>query len=305
MNAERRDAAAPNSLSGLLMVMTAAVLWGTGGPVAKSIYAGADTNPASVAFLRMLLSVPALLLVCRLLLGARAFAINRRDLPLMLVAGALVALYQVLYFASIPRVGVAIATVISLCSAPVIVALLTALITRTAPTRLTLTAMACAILGAALITDVDPARATDGALAGLLLALGAGALYAANTLVGRRLGAGGRVHALQTTSVGFAFGALVLFVVALSAGLVTEYPVTGWARLAYLGLGPTALAYALFYAGMRATAATAASIASLMEPLTATLLAVLVFGEAFTLQSGLGAALLLAAMMVLVYEGRA
>jgi len=68
---------------------------------------------------------------------------------------------------------------------------------------------------------------------------------------------------------------------------------------------PTALAYGLFLTGMRATPATVASIATLLEPLTATLLAWVLFGERLGPLGLAGTALLLTAMAVLALRGSA
>ncbi|MBC8076377.1 MAG: EamA family transporter, partial [Chloroflexales bacterium] len=74
----------------------------------------------------------------------------------------------------------------------------------------------------------------------------------------------------------------------------------GWMMLVYLGLVPTALAYVLFLRGMRTTSATVASIVTLLEPLTSTALAWLIFGERFGPLGFVGAALLLGAIGLLM-----
>ncbi len=289
--------------AGLFLVMLASVLWGTGNVFAKSLYAVAETNAFSVAFLRMGISVPALLLVCWLSLGQRMWVFHAQDLPLMLGTGTLVALYQVSFYASLPRIAVSIATVLALCSAPVIVAVLSLLITRERPTKPTLLALLCALLGTVLLVNLQ-ADDIQTDLLGAGLALLAGFLYALNILVSRSLGARAQAHPLQTALVGFVFGAVILFVIALNAGLVLTYPVTGWLRLAYLGLVPTAIGYGIYYWGMRTTTAAAASIATLLEPLTSALIAVIWLNEPLSPQALIGAALLMTAMGVLVLNKR-
>jgi DME family drug/metabolite transporter len=286
--------------AGLFLVMLAAVLWGTGNAVVKSIYDLANTNAFSVAFLRMALSVPALLLMGYWTLGRHFWSLPRQELPLILTSGGLIAFYQAAFYASLPKVGVSIATVIALCSAPVIVAMLSALITRERPKGATLMALACAIAGTSLLVNVRSTAQQHDVVGGVALALLAGTLYATNTLVGRTLGRAGRVHPLQTATLGFAFGALVLLVLALASGLVLTYPLAGWLRLAYLGLFPTAVGYGIFFMGMRTTSASAASIATLVEPLTATLIAVTLLHEPLSPQALLGSGLLLGAMGLLV-----
>ena len=66
-----------------------------------------------------------------------------------------------------------------------------------------------------------------------------------------------------------------------------------------MGCIPTALAYVLFQAGMRSTPATLTSILTLAEPLTAAILAWLIFGERLSPLGILGALLLLCTIFLL------
>jgi drug/metabolite transporter, DME family len=288
----------------LLMVMLASMLWGTGNIVAKFVLQSTETNSTSVAFFRMALSVPALIALCWFTLRSRMFRISRRDLWPMLVAGLFVALYQAAFYAALPRIGVAIATLIALCSAPIIVAVLSAIISRQRPRGVVLMALTCAIAGTLFLVQQKPGtqQTQTDVVGGALFALLSGLLYALNVIIGGRLGANRNVHPLQTVTFGFAFGAVMLLVIGLQPGLVTSYPAQGWAGLVYLGVITTAIAYALFYAGMRSTSSTAASIATLMEPLTATIIAWWVFNEALSPQVFLGGGLLITAMLLLWRE---
>jgi drug/metabolite transporter, DME family len=286
--------------TGLLMVMCAAVLWGIGNVVARSIYDVAETNALSIAFLRLVLSVPPLIAMVAWRQGLRGLTVNRRELPWMLVSGALVSAYYAAFYASLSYIGVAISTVLALASAPLIVAVLSALIAREWPSRRVWLAMACALLGVALVGNVDASDQQSNLALGAGLAILAGALFAINALVGRRLGRAGQSNPLQIAMFGFAFGAVVMFAVASTNGLVLSYPPSGWARMAFLGIVPTALGYGLFFSGVRSASATAASIATLAEPLTSTVLAVLIYREPLSLVIGIGLALLLASMVVLL-----
>jgi DME family drug/metabolite transporter len=73
----------------------------------------------------------------------------------------------------------------------------------------------------------------------------------------------------------------------------------GAALALFLGIVPTAVAYLLFARGLnRLTAAETATL-TLAEPLTAALLGVLVLAEHLTVPATLGAALILAGLVVL------
>ena len=284
---------------GLLLILLAALLWGTVGVTTRAIYALSETNALSIGFFRLAIASPALLLACWCTLGRRAFHIAPRDLALMLAIGAAVALYQVCYFAAIARVGVAVAVLITLCTAPVLVAMLAAVFLRERLTPAALLALICALAGAAMLVWVTPgqARPRSETIMGVLLALASGLGYAVIALCSRALA--GRYHPLQPITVGFGAGALLLLPLALWAGMTVAYPPMSWLLLLHMGLLPTALAYVLFLAGMRHTTATVASVVTLVEPLISTLLAWLLFGERLGPLGLLGAALLLGAIGLL------
>jgi DME family drug/metabolite transporter len=287
---------------GLLMIVAAAILWGTVGSATKALYGLADTNALSIGFFRLALSTPALLLACWQALGRRMFSVARRDLVLMMLMGVAMALYQVCYFAAIARVGVAIAVLVTLCTAPVMVALLSALFLRERLTGTVSLALTCALVGTGMLVWMPSGGEARDTLGGVLLALGSALGYTVIALCSR--GLAGRYHPLQPLTVGFGAGALMLLPFALAVGLAIEYPPEGWALLLHLGLIPTALAYVLFLGGIRHVTATVASVVTLIEPLTSTLLAALLFGERLGSLGLLGAALLFGAIGLL-YRGEA
>jgi DME family drug/metabolite transporter len=75
---------------------------------------------------------------------------------------------------------------------------------------------------------------------------------------------------------------------------------SGWPWYLYLGVVTTGVAYALYTNGLRRVSAAAAGVVSLLEPLSATLLGVLLFGERLGAGGVAGAALLLGAMALLL-----
>lgn len=285
---------------GLLLIVLSAVLWGTVGVAVKALYGLADTNPISIGFFRLVVSVPALLLARWFTQSRHTFHLaSWQDLGLMLLIGVLMALYQVCYFAAIVQVGVAIAVLVTLCTAPVLVALFSAGLLREQVTQRVLLALIGALAGTALLVVGQPSAeaVNQNTAQGVLLALGSAFSYAMLTLCIRALAR--RYDPFQPITIGFSVGASVLLPFALSTGFVTSYPIAGWALLIYLGLVPTAIAFALFLYGMRSTTATTASIVTLLEPLTSTALAWLLFSERLGPLSLLGAVLLLGVIALL------
>jgi drug/metabolite transporter, DME family len=282
------------SRQGVLLIALAAVSWGTVGVVVKSLYASTILSPIEVGFYRLALSVP-VLLIALLGLGKKAFQIKAKDIPVIILMGAMLAAYQLCYFAAIPRVGVAIATLVTLCTAPVIVALLSVLFLKERLEPNVITALVIAIVGTFLLVGFQPVSGGQ-VFSGVLLALGSATGYALVALTSRRLS---NYHPLQPVAFGFTVGAIVLLPFALSSGLTTTLPSSSWLRLLYLGLIPSALAYVLFTLGMRTTKATVATIVTLLEPLTAVILAFVLFREQLSAMAILGGILLIVAMVLL------
>jgi DME family drug/metabolite transporter len=77
----------------------------------------------------------------------------------------------------------------------------------------------------------------------------------------------------------------------------------GWPWLLYLGAVTTATAYALYTTGLRRVPASVAGIVSLAEPLTATLLGSVLFGERLGVTGLAGAGLLFAAVALILVGG--
>lgn len=293
----------PGYGQGLLLVSLAALVWGTIGVAVSLLYQLADTNSFSVGFLRLLIAAPALLFFCRMRVGPGCWRVSRSHLLAIGLIGVATATYQLSYFAAIPRLGVAAAVMINICSAPIITAVLAGLVLGERLGRVTILALLGAVIGTGLLVGGIPQAASSSELwIGALLALGAGLSYSLVALGGRAVAP--FYHPLQPTALAFTLGALLLLPPALASGLVLDYPPLGWLLLLYLGLVPTALAYVLYLRGLQAVPATVAATLSLLEPLGSTLLAVLLLGERLNLRGMLGAGILLASM-ALLYLGRA
>ncbi len=101
---------------------------------------------------------------------------------------------------------------------------------------------------------------------------------------------------VPVTLAGFAGGALLLTPLALAGGL--QFTTDPWALavLLYLGIVPSAAAYAMFFRGLQSVPGAVASIATLLEPLTATALATVFLGERLAPGALAGGLLVLAAV---------
>jgi len=289
--------------NGLWSVTGAAILWGTIGVATQGIYNVDDTSSLFINLTRMLIATPVLLIACRRVVGRGMFAIRRRDLGIMMLTGALLALSHAAYFAAIRATGVTIPTLLTICVAPVIVASASVLLKLERLTGRILLAMACALIGSALLVGAQSPQGVQGdLLLGTIFSLIAAVFYAGMIVGGRFLAAD--YHPLQVTAISFAAGTAVLIPINLIGGVVPVHSAEGWLLVLYLGLVPTALAYWLLQMGLRTVSATAASIIGMLDPLVAALLAWALFGETLAAAGIAGALLLILSIGVLSVRGR-
>lgn len=280
------------------LVLGTGVIWGTIGVAAKAVFETTTLDAVSLNWLRTLVASATCLAIAGPTLRAGLQRASRRDLGLMVLLGVIIVFYQWSYLAAVDRIGVATATLISLCVPPALVALLSALFFGEALSRTGVVALAGALVGTGLLVGSPPVAAEGGVfLAGVLFALGSAAGIAAHALGSRRIA--GRHDALLPLAVAFPAGAVAFAPIALSRGLSFDQPLTGWLLVIYLGVVPSALAYVMFQRGLRYLPASTASILTLAEPLTAAVLAWVLFSEALSPVGIAGGALLLASIVLL------
>jgi len=93
-------------------------------------------------------------------------------------------------------------------------------------------------------------------------------------------------------------GGLFLVPFGLVAGMGFGPSVSVVVLVVYLGLVPTALAYGAYFLGLRSAHTTAAALATMLEPLTATILAVAFYGETLSVAGVVGVVLIVAGVGV-------
>ena len=286
----------PERLRGLGLIALAAVSWGTTGSVTTLLVSRASATPLLVGAARMLTGAVLLLAAARLVEGAIRPAPGEAWRCLAL--GACMALFQATYFTAVTRVGIAVTALVAICSAPIMIAALATALLGERPTRGLVVALVLGVAGTALLVAAPVATPTaPRPLSGVLLALAAGLAYALYVVIAKA--AVMRTAPLRLAALTFAVAAVLMAPALLMPGTATQLAL-GWLGLLYLGAVTTAGAYALYTAGLRYVSASAAGVASLLEPLTATLLGVLLFGERFGVLGWIGAALLLAGLALLV-----
>ena len=278
-----------------VLVVLAAVCFGTTG-TAQAL--GPDgLAPAGVGAARILVGGSLLVLVALVTHGARALTrVSRRP---ALVAAAGVAVYQLAFFAAVKDTGVAVGTIVALGSAPTLAGAFEWALDGRAPSRAWALATALALAGVTMLAGGGASISPIG----VLLAIVAGASYAAYTLSAKRMLQEG--HAAETVmAVAFGLGAVLLAPVLAGTGAGWLTHADGFGLAVFLGVVPTALAYLLFAHGLKRLTAAETATLTLAEPLTAALLGVVVLSETLSAPAAAGAALVLAGLLVLAAPER-
>lgn len=290
-------AQAPGSRFGILALVLASVLWGTTGTAAS--FLPDAVSPLAIGASTM--TVGGLLLF---LFSVRASVSTLRDprARRWLAIGAIgVFVYPLAFYTAMDQAGVAVGNVVALGSGPIFAAILEWLWERH---RLSLRWALCAgvaIVGVVLLSTGRVSEEGSGKSVALGVALGllAGLAYALYTYASTRvLDLGHPSRGTMGAMFGLGAVALAPVLIATGAPLLQRGESIGIA--AYLAIGPMFVAYLLFGFGLRSIRSSVATTVTLIEPVVAAALAILVVGEQLRWSGWVGLALILVGVTLLV-----
>jgi DME family drug/metabolite transporter len=296
----------PSALPGILLALSAAILWGTTGT--SQHFAGGHVSPVWIGALRI--AIAAVFFAGLVLATERGRAPRPAVAGLwrrQLLAGASIAVYNLAFFAGVKLAGVAVGTVIGIGSAPLFAGALQASITRRAPRPLWWGGTALAIAGGAAIAlgGGGGAGLAPASPAGLLLCVLAGLSYAVYTLTAKSLS----LQASPARASLWVFGTAALIalpaawlIVPSGASDLAAAGARSWLVVAWLGVVATGVSYLLFSSALRFISGATGVALALAEPLTAFTLAVVVLGEPLR-ASGVAGIVLILAGLALVIRG--
>jgi DME family drug/metabolite transporter len=282
--------------SGLPLLALAGILWGTGGLTGTLLARTADLPSLAVAAYRLALGG---IIICAVLAatGGRLPRGRAAWVRVLLVA-LLAALFQACFFTAVSLTSVSLATLVTIGASPVLVLSAERLLGRRAADARMAGTVGLAVVGLGLLVGLPSGSLEPVAvLTGSALAVLAGAGFAAITLLAAHPVAG--LDDLTTTGVGFTLGGTVLLPVAAAVSGIGFRPgVASVGLLLLLAIAPTAVAYTLYFRGLRSVGPAVGAVMALLEPLTGTVLAAAVLGERLG-TPGLAGAVLLAVAVVL------
>lgn len=151
-----------------------------------------------------------------------------------------------------------------------------------------------ALIGAWLLAFSDPFDVQVAAVQAALLSIGAAVLWAMGTVLGRMVSQS--VGPRDLTVLRFTWGLPAALVIVLLTGSSLT---PGWSNLpglVLLAIIPGLIALALYYVGLRSTAASRATFAELAFPATAAIVGVLFLGATLSWSQWLGFAVVIVAI---------
>lgn len=292
---------------GLVLVCLTGIIWGTIGPGIDLVYRRSDLTPLTIGALRAIFAV--VTLWAGALLTGRVQACRellRTSWRRVVAVGLLTASFMLLFLVAVLTAGVSVATVVALGTAPVLLLVLTSVQRRQRPAGREVVTVGAAVIGLALVGLSETGGGEGPLWVGLVTAVASGCAYALSAEVSGELTRRHDPLAITTTTMSVAAAILVpgglLLAWRRGETLVAGDAIT-WALLAYLGVVTMALAYVLLFSGLRSTPSGAAVVVTLLEPVTAVVLAVTWLGERLTLPAAGGSMLILAAIGTIGLRG--
>lgn len=280
---------------GTICGVAAAMFYGANPLGALPLYAE-GINTCSVLFYRYAIAVAVLAVV--MAVRRKPLAVSRRDLAIMALLGVLFAASSLSLFMSFLFMGAGVASTL-LFVYPVMVAVMMAVFFKERVTRSTVLAIALALTGVALLYKGDGGKPLSGA--GVSLVMVSSLTYALYIIIVNK-------SPLRMSSVKMTMYVLT-FAVAVAVAMSFTDPANHlqllhtprqWGLALLLAVVPTVLSLLLMVIAVHDVGSTPTAIMGALEPVTAVVISVALFGELVTARLVIGIALILAAVLLTV-----
>lgn len=282
---------------GYILGTIAAATYGMNPLFALPLYK-AGMNPESVLFFRYMLAIPILAVMIKA--RGRSFKINRKETTTLIVMGLLVAISSLTLFQSYNYMEAGIASTI-LFVYPIMVALIMSLVFKEKLTMMTGLCLLLALGGISML--YKGGDGTTLSLTGTLLAL-ASALTYAIYIVGINQTVLKSTATLTVTFYVLVFG-VTLFIIRLLTGTALTTPDKWylWLNVLALSVFPTAISFLCTTSAIQYIGSTPTAILGALEPVTAIIFGITIFGERMTLRESIGIVMILIAVTLVIAGG--
>lgn len=232
----------------------------------------------------------------------------RRNLALLVISGGMIGFNWILLFEAYNYTSVAVAT---LCYylAPVFVIIASPFVLGEKLTMRKTLCVISALAGMVMVSGViqnyvSGGNAEDLNLTGVLLGIGAGALYATIILMNKKLK---DISSYDTTVMQLAAASIVLVPYCLLTVDIGSLEVTPGSAvlLVIVGIVHTGIAYVLYFGSIKELPAQTVAIFSYIDPILAVLLSAFLLKESMDMLSISGAILILGSTFVSEMKGKA
>ena len=230
----------------------------------------------------------------------RSFKINRKETTTLIVMGLLVAISSLTLFQSYNYMEAGIASTI-LFVYPIMVALIMSLVFKEKLTMMTGLCLLLALGGISML--YKGGDGTTLSLTGTLLAL-ASALTYAIYIVGINQTVLKSTATLTVTFYVLVFG-VTLFIIRLLTGTALTTPDKWylWLNVLALSVFPTAISFLCTTSAIQYIGSTPTAILGALEPVTAIIFGITIFGERMTLRESIGIVMILIAVTLVIAGG--
>lgn len=285
------------SFKGVMAIIVASFLWGTTGTAASY-----SPDVSSLAIGAFSMGIGGVLLVItarkKLLIDYKLML----EQPVVFLLGAVsVAIYPLVFYTSMRLSGVAIGTVVSIATAPFFAAILERLISKKDISLQWMLSFVIGAIGIALLTlgkdQSNNAYSINQQGLGILLGCIAGLTYAGYSWSARRLIESG-IQSKSSMSGLLGCAALLLLPSLWFTGDNLFSSSTNAFVSLYMAIIPMFLGYLLFGFGLNYIDASKATLITLIEPLVATVLAIVIIGEKFKVIGWIGVALVSLCLLI-------
>lgn len=235
-----------------------------------------------------------------LLVGGQTFRIRWKDIPPLLLLALLYLMSAVFLFWGYKFMASGVATTIHFMY-PVLTTLLMMLFFKEKKSGWRIAAIVTAITGVYFLSGGNNETGSISFFSlfiVLLSALG----YALYLVTISQLKVG-KMKGLLLTFYVFLFGGILLFIGTEAVGHIQ--PIHEWhtaRNLILLALIPTVVSNLALVKAIKSIGSTLTSVLGAMEPVTAVCVGIFIFGEAFTADIGIGIALIIAAVLVIILK---
>lgn len=292
-----------NKYLGILAIILASLLWGTTGTAATFAPA---LSPLFIGSFAMGIGgiLQCGLATVKIVHDRALLAVHCR----FLIVGALaVAIYPLAFYSSMRLSGVTIGTVVSIGSAPILSAIIEYFSRDFQLNKQWAMGALLGIIGMVMLAFSDNASTSiqyTHVNLGILLGLVAGLTYALYSWSARQLMLKG-VNTKAAMGATFGCGGLLLIPVMLITGSAF---VTSWNNMAvgfYMALIPMFLGYLCYGFGLSKISASMATTITLLEPVIAAILAMLIVGECLSLIGWIGMLLIFICLIMVTLSSLA